>query len=129
MRESHLEQPLQPAHDPETATLKAIDACLKNLGKYNAYDMLQELKPMFEERAKHELFETLKAFHACKQEEGQVVSSYISKMKSYLDTLEHLGYLMPLELEDYEQLIQNYNMHSMRKTLFELHVMLKLPEK
>ncbi|GJX93531.1 retrovirus-related pol polyprotein from transposon TNT 1-94 [Tanacetum coccineum] len=38
--------------------------------KYNAYDMMKELKTMFEEQAKQELFETVKAFHACKQEKG-----------------------------------------------------------
>ncbi|GKD34542.1 zinc finger, CCHC-type containing protein, partial [Tanacetum coccineum] len=37
--------------------------------KLKAYDMIQELKTMFEEQAKQELFETVKAFLACKQEE------------------------------------------------------------
>ncbi|GJV07623.1 zinc finger, CCHC-type containing protein [Tanacetum coccineum] len=49
----------------------------------------------------------------CCQEEGQSVSSYLLKMKSYLDTLERLGYAMPNELG----------------TIAELHVMLKLHEK
>ncbi|GKA94336.1 hypothetical protein Tco_0816374 [Tanacetum coccineum] len=94
---------------------------------------------MFEEKAKQELFETVKAFHACKQEEGQSVSSYLLKMKSYLDTLERLGYAMLNELgvslilnslnKDYDQFVQNYNMHSMGKTIAELHAMLKLHEK
>ncbi|GJS15307.1 zinc finger, CCHC-type containing protein [Tanacetum coccineum] len=123
-----VEQPTRPAPDPETAKPDTIDkyydtvnlkqevACLmmssmsldlqRTLGKYNAYDMLKELKTMFEEQAQHELFETVKAFHACKQEEGQSVSSDLLKMKSYLDTLEHLG-----------------------KTIAELHAMLKLYEK
>ncbi|GJY18623.1 zinc finger, CCHC-type containing protein [Tanacetum coccineum] len=109
------------------------------LEKYNAYDMLKELKTVFKEQAKQELFETVKAFHACKQEEGQSVSSYLLKMKSYLDTLERLGYAMPNELgvsrilsslnKDYDQFIQNYNMHSMGQTVAELHAMLKLHEK
>ncbi|GKC41690.1 hypothetical protein Tco_1059412, partial [Tanacetum coccineum] len=38
----------------------------RTLEKYNAYDMLKELKTMFKEQAKQELFETVKAFHACK---------------------------------------------------------------
>ncbi|GJY95170.1 zinc finger, CCHC-type containing protein [Tanacetum coccineum] len=60
-------------------------------------------------------------------------------MKSYLDTLECLGYAMPNELgvslilnslnKDYYQFVQNYNMHSMVNTLAELHAMLKLYEK
>ncbi|GJZ32404.1 hypothetical protein Tco_0577840 [Tanacetum coccineum] len=94
---------------------------------------------MFEDQAKQELFETVKPFHACKQEDGQLVSSYILNMKSYLDTLELLGYPMPNEHvvslifnslnKDYEQFVQNYNMHSIGKTIVELHVLLKLTEK
>nr|GEV93985.1 hypothetical protein [Tanacetum cinerariifolium] len=68
---------------------------------------------MFEEQAKQELFETVKSFYAYKQEDGESVSSYLLKMKSYLDTLECVGYAMPNELG----------------TLAELHDMLKLHEK
>ncbi|GJR02838.1 retrotransposon protein, putative, ty1-copia subclass [Tanacetum coccineum] len=109
------------------------------LRNYNTYDMIQELKTMFEEQAKQELFETVKAFLTCKQEEGQSVSSYLLKMKNYLDTLEHLGYAMKNKFgvslilnslnKDYDQFVQNYNMHSMGKTIAELHAMLKLHEK
>ncbi|GJS79067.1 hypothetical protein Tco_0728948 [Tanacetum coccineum] len=94
---------------------------------------------MFEEQAKQELFEKVKALHACKKEEGQSVSSCLLKIKSYLDTLERLGYAMPNELgvslilnslnKDYDQFVQNYNMHSMGKTIAEVHAMLKLHEK
>ncbi|GJU38432.1 hypothetical protein Tco_1191389 [Tanacetum coccineum] len=130
-----VEQPTRPAPDPETADPDTIEkyyeivnleqevACImlssmspdlqRTLEKYNAYDMLKELKTMFEEHAKQELFEIVKAFHACKQEEGQSVCSYLLKMKSYLDTLECLGYAMPNELG----------------TIAELHAMLKLHEK
>ncbi|GJS83107.1 integrase, catalytic region, zinc finger, CCHC-type containing protein [Tanacetum coccineum] len=111
----------------------------RTLENYKAYDIIQELKTMFEEQAKQELFETVKAFHACKQEEGQSVSSYLLKMKRYLDTREHLGYAMPNELgvslilnslnKDYDQFLQNYNMHSMGKMIAELHAMLKLHKK
>ncbi|GJY13075.1 zinc finger, CCHC-type containing protein [Tanacetum coccineum] len=61
------------------------------------------------------------------------------KMKSYLDILERLGYAMPNELgvslilnslnKDYDQFVQNYNMHNMGKTIAELHAMLNLHEK
>ncbi|GKB71195.1 zinc finger, CCHC-type containing protein, partial [Tanacetum coccineum] len=124
---AYLEQPLIPLPYP-VASQAARDAynalydsqnevaCLmlgsispelqRALENYKAYDMIQELKTMFKEQAKQELFETVKAFHACKQVEGQSISSYLLKMKSYLDTLERLG-----------------------KTIAELHVMLKLHEK
>ncbi|GKA53793.1 zinc finger, CCHC-type containing protein [Tanacetum coccineum] len=156
-----VEQPIGLVPDPETADPDTIDqyyetinseqevACLmlsnmspdlqRTLKKYNAFDMMKELKTMFEEQAKQELFETVKAFHACKQEDGQSVSSYLLKMKSYLDTLERLSYAMPNELgvslilnslnKDYDQFVQNYNMLSIGKTLAELHAMLKLHEK
>ncbi|GKE28312.1 hypothetical protein Tco_1443696 [Tanacetum coccineum] len=94
----------------------------RTLEKYNAYDMMKELKTMFEEQAKHELFETIKSFNACKQEKGQSVSSYLLNMKIYLDTLDSLN-------KDYDHFVQNYNMHSMGKTLAELHAILKLHEK
>ncbi|GKB15642.1 zinc finger, CCHC-type containing protein [Tanacetum coccineum] len=92
--EQHAGPPNRETADPDT-----ID---KTLEKYNAYDMLKELKTMFEEHAKKELFETVKAFHACEQEEGR---------------------------SNYDQFVQNYNMHSMGKTIVELHVMLKLHKK
>ncbi|GJY94380.1 hypothetical protein Tco_0510741 [Tanacetum coccineum] len=111
----------------------------RTLEKFNACDMLTELKTIFEEQAKQELFKTIKAFHACKQEDGQSVSSYLLKMKSYLDTLKCLGYAIPNELgmslilnslnKDYDQIVQNYNMHNMGKTIAELCAMLKLHEK
>nr|GEW62896.1 hypothetical protein [Tanacetum cinerariifolium] len=71
--------------------------------------------------------------------DGQSVSSYLMKIKSYMDTLECLGYAMPNKLDvslilnsrnkDYVQFVQNYNMHGMGKTLAKLHDMLKLHEK
>ncbi|GJY67546.1 zinc finger, CCHC-type containing protein [Tanacetum coccineum] len=118
---------------------KYVPDLQRTLENFNAYDILKELKTMFEEQAKQELFETVKAFHACKQEDGQSVSSYLLKMNIYLDTLERLGFLMLNELgvililsslnKDYEQFVHNYNMHSMGKTIDELHAMLKLHEK
>ncbi|PWA66903.1 hypothetical protein CTI12_AA322690 [Artemisia annua] len=111
----------------------------KNLENLAAFDMLRELKVMFEQQAEQELFDTVKSFHACKQEEGQSVSSYVMKMKGYLDKMGRLRYPMPQILrvsmiltslsKDYDQFVQNYNMHSMGKAIAELHNMLKLAEK
>ncbi|GJT69597.1 retrotransposon protein, putative, ty1-copia subclass, partial [Tanacetum coccineum] len=81
---------------------------------------------------------TVKDFHTCKQEEGQSVSSYVLKMKSYIDQLERLGHPVTLNLgvslilvglfKEYDSFVQNYNMHNMGKTVHELHAMLKLHE-
>ncbi|GJX90164.1 hypothetical protein Tco_0343490 [Tanacetum coccineum] len=119
-----VEQPIGPASDPTTADPDTI-------GKYYASINLEQKVAC--------LMLSIKAFHACKQEEGQPVSSYLLKMKSYLDTLERIGCAMPNEIgvslilnslnKDSNQFVQNYNMHSMGKTLAELHAMLKLHEK
>ncbi|GJR69512.1 zinc finger, CCHC-type containing protein [Tanacetum coccineum] len=85
------------------------------LSMYNDYgklgSSLERCKMVGREQAKQELFEIVKAFHACKQEDGQSVSSYLLKMKSYLDTLECLGYAMPKELgheEDTSAMLKLY---------------------
>nr|GFB27647.1 hypothetical protein [Tanacetum cinerariifolium] len=77
-------------------------------------------------------------FHSCKQEEGQSASSYVLKMKGYIDNLERLGHHVTLGLgvsliliglrKEYDSFVQTYNMHSMGKTVNELHAMLKLHE-
>ncbi|GKA88263.1 retrotransposon protein, putative, ty1-copia subclass [Tanacetum coccineum] len=77
----------------------------RNLENLGVYDMLQGLKTLFSQQAEQELLQTVREFHACKQEEKQSVSSYVLKMKSYIDNLERLG-----------------------KTVNELHAMLKLHE-
>ncbi|GJZ40464.1 zinc finger, CCHC-type containing protein [Tanacetum coccineum] len=71
-------------------------------------------------------------------EEGQSVSSYVLKMKGYIDNLERLGHPVTLGLavsliliglrKEFDGFVQNYNMHSLGKTVNELHAMLKLHE-
>ncbi|GJY93363.1 zinc finger, CCHC-type containing protein [Tanacetum coccineum] len=126
----------------EVACLMLVSLTLKiqkNLEDRAVFEILQELKTMFQQQAKQELFKIVKAFHACKQEEGQSASTYVLKMKSYSDQMERLGYPTPLVLgvnliltslsKDYDQFVQNYNMYGMGKTIPELHAMLKLAEK
>nr|GEW98526.1 hypothetical protein [Tanacetum cinerariifolium] len=85
----------------------------RNLEKLSAYDMLQELKTLFAQQAEQELLQTVRDFHSCKQEEDQSVSSYVLKMKSYINNLEPDPCLLTLD---------------MGKTVNELHAMLKLHE-
>nr|GEW51092.1 hypothetical protein [Tanacetum cinerariifolium] len=59
-------------------------------------------------------------------------------MKSYIDNLERLGHPVSLNLgvglilislrKEFDSFVQNYNMHSMGKTVNELHDMMKLHE-
>ncbi|GJU81916.1 retrotransposon protein, putative, ty1-copia subclass [Tanacetum coccineum] len=110
----------------------------KNLEQLGAYDMLKKLKMLYVQQAEQELLQTVREFHACKQEEGQSVSSYVLKMKSYIDNLECLGHAMTQNLtvslilvslrNEYDSFVQNYNMHGIGKTMTELHAMLKLHE-
>ncbi|GJX70109.1 retrotransposon protein, putative, ty1-copia subclass [Tanacetum coccineum] len=100
--------------------------------------MLQELKALYSKQAEQELLQTVREFHACKQKEGQSVSSYVLKMKSYIDNLERLGQPVTQSLatslilvslsNDYDSFVKNYNMHDMGMTVNELHDMLKLHE-
>ncbi|GJW23742.1 zinc finger, CCHC-type containing protein [Tanacetum coccineum] len=110
----------------------------QNLAHLGANDMLKELKALYSKQAEQELLQTVREFHMCKQEEGQSVSSYVLKMKSYINQLECLDHPVTLNLrvslilvglsKEYDSFVQNYNMHNMGKTVNELHAMLKLHE-
>ncbi|GJU42635.1 hypothetical protein Tco_1195592 [Tanacetum coccineum] len=58
------------------------------------YDMIQELKSMFEKQAGVERFDLIQTFHACKQEEGKSVGSFVIKMKGHMEQLKRLGYVL-----------------------------------
>ncbi|GKE31882.1 retrotransposon protein, putative, ty1-copia subclass, partial [Tanacetum coccineum] len=98
----------------------------QNLENLSAYDMLQELKTLFAQQAEHELLSTVRDFHSCKQEEWQSVSSYVLKMKSYIDNLKRLGHPVSLNLgvslilispsKEFDSFVPNYNMYNMGKT-------------
>ncbi|GJS31955.1 retrotransposon protein, putative, ty1-copia subclass [Tanacetum coccineum] len=85
----------------------------RNLENLHAHEMLEELKTLFAQQA----------------------DSYVLKMKGYIENLERLGYPVSLGLavsliliglhKEFDGFVQNYNMHSMGKTVNELHAMLK----
>nr|GEW41468.1 hypothetical protein [Tanacetum cinerariifolium] len=101
---------------------------------YSPYEMLHELKSMFEKQAGVERFDLIQTFHTSKQKEGKLVDEYVLKMKGYVDQLERLGYVLPQDISvglilngitrDFAGLMRNYNMHNMGKTIGELHAML-----
>nr|GEX81604.1 zinc finger, CCHC-type [Tanacetum cinerariifolium] len=110
----------------------------QNLENLHAHEMLLELKTLFAQQAEQDLLQTTRDFHYCKQEEGQFVNSYVLKMKGYIDNPEHLGNPVTLGLavililiglrKAFDGFMQNYNMHSLGKTINDLHAMLKLHE-
>ncbi|GKD78433.1 hypothetical protein Tco_1341054, partial [Tanacetum coccineum] len=63
---------------------------------YDAHN--EELKFMFDKQDGVEQFDLIQTFHACKQEEGKSVSSYVLKIKGYVEQLERLGYMLPQDL-------------------------------
>nr|GEV54590.1 hypothetical protein [Tanacetum cinerariifolium] len=64
----------------------------------DAYEMLHELKTLFSQQVEQELLQTMREFHSYKQEEGQSISSYVLKMKSNINNVEHLGHPVSLGL-------------------------------
>ncbi|GJW03369.1 retrotransposon protein, putative, ty1-copia subclass [Tanacetum coccineum] len=150
-----IEQPLPPAPEP-VAEPNVVDqwtalydahteiACLmlgsmtpelhRQFELYYPFDMIQELRSMFEKQAGVEKFDLIQSFHACKQEEGKPVADYVLKMKGYVEKLERLGYVLPQDIsvglilngltKDFVGFVRNYNMHNMGKTIGEIHAML-----
>ncbi|KAJ9544821.1 hypothetical protein OSB04_024528 [Centaurea solstitialis] len=104
----------------------------------NAYDMIRQLRDMFQTQARTERYDATKAFNECKMVKGTSVSDHVMKMKRHLDHLERLGHPVPLQLatdtilnslsEDYRPFVVNYNMNNMEKTIAEMHSMLKTAE-
>ncbi|KAJ9544330.1 hypothetical protein OSB04_024037 [Centaurea solstitialis] len=104
----------------------------------NAYDMVCQLRDMFQTQAHTERYDATKAFNECKMIKGTSVSDHVMKMKRHLDHLERLGHPVPLQLatdtilnslsDDYKPFVINYNMNNMEKTIAELHSMLKTAE-
>nr|GEV40880.1 hypothetical protein [Tanacetum cinerariifolium] len=98
----------------------------------------EELKALYSKHAEQELLQTVREFHSCKQEEGQLLSSHVLKMKGYIDKLERLGQPVGQNLvvslilvslnKDFDSFVQNYNIHGMGKTVNEPDAMLKLHE-
>ncbi|GKC66568.1 retrotransposon protein, putative, ty1-copia subclass, partial [Tanacetum coccineum] len=85
-----------------------------NLEQLGVYAMLQELKNMFSHQAEQELLQTVRAFCACKHEEGQSESSYVLKMKRYIDNFECLGHPMSLNLATLPKKDDAHVLHAIR---------------
>ncbi|KAJ9547039.1 hypothetical protein OSB04_019582 [Centaurea solstitialis] len=104
----------------------------------NAYDMIRQLRDMFQTQARTERYDATKAFNECKMIKGTSVSDHVMKMKRHLDHLERLGHPVPLQLatdtilnslsDDYKPFVVNYNMNNMEKSIAELHSLLKTAE-
>ena len=103
------------------------------------YQMMNLLKDMFQEQAQTERFKTLKELTLCQMAIGTPVGEHVLRFKGILDHLARLGiefqkdiqasYLLGSLTPAFDQFVINYNMHSMDKTIMELHGMLQTTEK
>ncbi|KAL4283175.1 hypothetical protein GQ457_16G020370 [Hibiscus cannabinus] len=85
-----------------------------------AYQMIHNLKEIYEAQARQERYETSKSLFQCKMSEGSPVGAHVIKMMSYIQTLEKLGFALNDELaidvvlqslsDSFSQFILNFNM-------------------
>ncbi|KAL4302067.1 hypothetical protein GQ457_10G012170 [Hibiscus cannabinus] len=103
-----------------------------------AYEMIQNLKEIYEGQARQERYETSKALFQCKMSEGSPVGAHVIKMMGYIQRLEKLSFALNDELainvvlqslpDSFSQFILNFNMNEIEKTLPQLLGMLRTTE-
>ncbi|KAK8634152.1 hypothetical protein V6N13_014981 [Hibiscus sabdariffa] len=103
-----------------------------------AYEMIQNLKEIYEGQARQERYETSKALFQCKMTEGTPVGAHVIKMMGYVQTLEKLGFPLKNELAtdlilqslpgSFKPFVLNFNMNEISKTLPQLLGMLRTAE-
>ncbi|GJW75595.1 hypothetical protein Tco_0134965 [Tanacetum coccineum] len=129
-----IEQPIPPAPPANSIAQSMTPELHRQFENSSTYDMIKELKSMFEKQVGVERFDLIQTFHTCKQDEGKSVSSYVLNMKRYVEQLERLGYVLSQDISvglilngltsDFAGFVRNYNMHNTEKTIGELHALL-----
>ena len=119
--------------------LQSLEADLqKRFEFHGAYEMVEELKTMFQTQDRAERYEISEKFFTIKMEEHSSVSEHAIKMTGYTQCLEQLGCKIPEELEtdrvlqslppSFKGFVLNYNMSGMNKSIPDLFAMLKVAE-
>ncbi|KAK8563326.1 hypothetical protein V6N12_035475 [Hibiscus sabdariffa] len=103
-----------------------------------SYEMIQNLKEIYEGQACQERYGTSKALFQCKMSEGSPVGAHVIKMMGYIQALEKLGFPLNIELaidvvlqllqDSFNQFVLNFNMNEIKKTLPQLLGMLRTAE-
>src|SRR6266496_1277300 len=103
--------------------------------RHGAYEMLRELKLIFQENARVERYEVSNKFYSCKMEENSSVSGHILRMSGYHNHLTQLRVNLPDDSiidrvlqslpPSYKGFVLNYNMQGLEKTIPEFFAMIK----
>ncbi|KAK1605667.1 hypothetical protein QYE76_029340 [Lolium multiflorum] len=123
----------------QCAILCSLEAELqKRFEHHDPYELVHELKTIFETHAAMESYEASKHFFGCMMEEGSSVSEHVLAMSGHAKKLSDLGIVIPNQLgihrvlqslpPSYKNFVMNYNMQNMNKELPELFSMLKSAE-
>ena len=110
----------------------------KRFEHHGAYEMVEELKTMFQIQSRAERYEISEKFFTCKMAEHSSVSEHCVAMGGYIQRLAQLECKLPDELNtdrvlqslppSYKSFVLNYNMQGMKKSIPELFAMLKSAE-
>lgn len=110
----------------------------RRLEDWTAYEMIQELKGMYQEPARVEKHRVAMELFECRMAEGASVRPHVQKMISLVEQLGKLNYKIDLEMAtdmilhslpaSYSMFKMNYNMAGELKPLNELHSMLSTAE-
>ena len=110
----------------------------RRLEDWTAYEMIQELKGMYEEVARVTKSKLASELFHLRMAEGASVRPHVQKMIGLIEQLGKLGYNLPLDAQtdlilfslppSYSMFMMNYNMAGELKPLSELHAMLATAE-
>src|ERR1043165_3475731 len=123
----------------QSGMLYSMEAELqKRFERMGAYEIITDLKAVFEPQPRDERNKASKAFFSAKMDEHGNVSEHVVKMSGYVQSLNALECQIPYELAvdrvlqslppSYKGFVLNYNMQGMTKTPSELFAMLKSAE-
>ena len=131
-------------HDTESRKVACImmasmtSELQKSFDNMGSFELMEQLREMFQQQAKQERYEVVESLMKCKQSDSTPVCTHVRKMKTYIDRLDNLGVKIPKEFAidmvlnslngSFKQFIVNYNMNNFEKTLMELHGMLRSAE-
>ena len=80
----------------QCAMLYGLESVLqRRFKRHGAYEMFQELKLIFQEKARVERYEVSNKFYNYKMEENSPVSEYILRMSGYYNRLNQVGVNLP----------------------------------